>query len=74
MDFFAENIGTIIVAAALAAIVTAIMASVVRRVKRGGCISGCACCDEKGNCTAVGRPGAQKQNARPHRQANAAPK
>ncbi|MDR1042996.1 MAG: FeoB-associated Cys-rich membrane protein [Clostridiales Family XIII bacterium] len=50
IEFLTENAGTILVAAALAAIVTAIAVSVARRVRRGGCVSGCACCDEKGNC------------------------
>jgi hypothetical protein len=56
MEFLAENAGTILVAATLTAIVTAITVSVVRRVRRGGCISGCACCDEKGNCITAGPP------------------
>jgi hypothetical protein len=44
MAFLQENMGTIIVATALAAIVAIIIIRLARRMRRGVCSNGCACC------------------------------
>ncbi|MDR2162934.1 MAG: FeoB-associated Cys-rich membrane protein [Clostridiales Family XIII bacterium] len=50
MGFFHEYGSTIAVAAVLAIIVAIIIIGMARRVKKGGCATGCDCCS--GSCGA----------------------
>jgi hypothetical protein len=50
IEFFAENRGTIAVAAVLAALVAAIVVRLVRRLRSGKCVGGCECCESEGSC------------------------
>jgi len=51
MGFLINNLGTIIVAAALLALVILIVAGIIRKKRRGQCLScDCASCPKAGEC------------------------
>jgi cobalamin synthase len=47
VEFISENLGTIVVAAALIVIVAAIVINIVRKQRAGGCTGDCANCGGK---------------------------
>ena len=53
IDFISENLGTIVIGAALVAIVAGVVASIVKKKKNGksaGCNCGCDGCQSASDC------------------------
>lgn len=55
MGWIIENIGTIIVLAAIIAIIGGAAAEVIKNKRSGGCRCGCANCALKGQCRGQGK-------------------